>query len=110
MAFSDIENSEKLDIINIAIVENDQFKSDNVLKEAFKALSDEQNEDRLFSTKYTSEDEAKKLLDDGEITGYLLVTENTPKVVVSTSGINETVFKYAVEEIVRNKRNIGECF
>ena len=54
MAFSNIENSEKLDIINIAIVENDEFKNNTIWQEAFKTLSDEENEDRLFSTKYVS--------------------------------------------------------
>lgn len=111
MAFSNIENSEKLDIINIAIVENEEFKSDNILKETFKYLSDEENEDRLFDAKYPSEDEAKNLLENGEITGYLLVGENNPKVIVGTSGINETIFKQVVEEIIQTKEilaNVSE--
>ena len=68
MAFSNIENSEKLDIINIAIVENVGFNESNAFKETFKTLSDEENEDRLFDTKYVNEEEAKKLLESGEIT------------------------------------------
>lgn len=67
MAFSNIENSEKLDIIDIAIVDNEEFQSNNIFKEAFKTLSDEENKDRLFNTKYVSEDEAKKLLKKNEI-------------------------------------------
>ena len=39
MAFSNIENSEKMDIINIAIVENEDFKNSEFLKEAFNKLS-----------------------------------------------------------------------
>ena len=73
MAFSNIENSEKLDIINIAIVNNDDFKNNEIFKETFKTLSDESNEDRLFNTKYVTEDEAKKLLQDDEITGYMFL-------------------------------------
>lgn len=67
MAFSNIENSEKLDIINIAIVENEEFKANNIFKETFKTLSDEKNEERLFNTKYVSEEEAKSLLENDEI-------------------------------------------
>lgn len=67
MAFSNIENSEKLDIINIAIVDNEDFKSNNAFKETFKALSDEENGERLFNTRYVSEEEAKRLLENDEI-------------------------------------------
>lgn len=99
MAFSDIENSERLDIINIAIIENDEFKNNEAFKESFKNLSDEKNEDRLFNIKYVSENEAKSLLENNEIMGYMILEENKPRVVVNTSGINETIFKYVTEEI-----------
>ena len=102
MAFSNIENSEKLEIINIAIVENDEFQNNELYKQAFKTLSDEENEDRLFNTKYVTEEEAKQLLEKDEITGYMILEEDNPKVVVTTSGINETILKYIVEEITTN--------
>ena len=81
MAFSNIENSEKLEIIDIAIIENEAFKNNEILKEAFKTLSDEKNEDRLFNTKYVTEEEAKKLLQNEEIVGYMLLEEETPKLI-----------------------------
>ena len=43
MAFSNIEKSEKLDIINIAIVNNDEFNNNEVFKTAFNSLSDKNN-------------------------------------------------------------------
>lgn len=101
MAFSNIENSEKLEIINIAIVDNKEFEDNEVLKEAFKTLSDEANEDRLFNTKYVNEDEAKKLLQDDEIIGFMKIEEDKPHIVVITNGINETIFKYVTEEITQ---------
>lgn len=102
MAFSNIENSEKLEIIDIAIVENEAFKKHEIFQEAFKTLSDEENEDRLFHTKYVTEEEAKKLLQDKKIVGYMLLEEEKPKVIFQSSGINETIFKYVVEEITQN--------
>ncbi len=105
MAFSDIENSEKLDIIPIAIVSNESFESNSVLKETFRYLSDEDSEAQLFSTKYTNEEEAKSLLEEGDISGYLIIVD-TPKVVVSTNGINETVFKSVVDEVNQNSQLI----
>ena len=106
MAFSNIEKSEKLDIIDIAIVENDEFKNNEIFKESFKVLSDENNEDRLFNTKYVTEESAKELLANDEITGYLLLTDTT-KIVVNTSGINETILKYVAEEISQSEEIIG---
>ncbi len=99
MAFSNIENSEKLDIINIAIINNDDFENNETFKTSFEELSDENNEDRLFNTQYTTEEKAKELLDNGEIVGYMKLKEDKPILTFATSGINETIFKYVTEEI-----------
>jgi len=47
MAFSDIEKSEQLDIIDIAIVDNEEFKNNQVFSEAFKTLSDKKNKHKI---------------------------------------------------------------
>lgn len=99
LAFSNIENSEKLSIIDIAIVENEEFKNNKILKESFETLSDEENEDRLFSLTYVEEAKAKELLEKDEITGYVKLEENKPKVVIKANGINSTILKYVTEEI-----------
>ena len=98
LAFSDIEKNEKLDIIDIVIVEDEKVTTNKIFKEAFNNLSDEKNEDRLFNTKYVDENEAKRLLENNEITGYLLVADE-PKITITSSGINETIFKFVTEEI-----------
>lgn len=105
LAFSDIENSEKLSIIDIAIVDNENFRSDVSYTETFKKLSDKNNQDRLFEIKYVNEDKAKKLLKNDEITGYLVLNEE-PNIYVKENGINETVFKSVVEEIDSTKKMI----
>lgn len=105
MAFSNIENSEKLDIISIAIVEKEE---NEVMKQAFDTLSDEENEDRLFQTQYVTEEKAKELLENDEITGYLIITKEEPKVVIKSNGINETVLKYVTEEIMQNTKIISD--
>ena len=106
MAFSDIENSEKLDIINIAIIKNDDFNNNEIFKTAFEELSDKNNDDRLFETRYTTEEEAKKLLEDEEIVGYMKLVNDEPKLTFTTSGINETIFKYVSEEITQTSNII----
>ena len=110
LAFSNIENSEKLDIINIAIVENEEFTKNVILKEAFKTLSDEKNENRLFNTQYVSDIRANELLENGEITGYILLENDEPKVTIKSNGINETILKYVTEEIMQNMKIIQEGY
>ncbi len=106
MAFSNIESSEKLDIINIAIIKNDDFNNNEIFKTAFEELSDKNNDDRLFETRYTTEEEAKKLLEDEEIVGYMKLVNDEPKLTFTTSGINETIFKYVSEEITQTSNII----
>lgn len=111
MAFSNIENSEKLDIINIAVINNDDFENNEAFKTSFEELSDENNEDRLFNTQYTTEEKAKELLDNGEIVGYMKLKEDKPILTFATSGINETIFKYVTEEIEQTSdiiKNLSE--
>lgn len=100
MAFSNIEKNEQLDIIDIAIVSNETFDKNEMLKESFKELSDPENDKRLFDTSYVNEKEAKKLLEDDKIIGYLNFTDN-PEIVVKSSGINETIFKYVTDEVIQ---------
>ncbi len=111
MAFSNIENSEKLSIINIAIVKNDEFEKNEIFKSAFENLSDEKNDDRLFSTKYATEDEAKQLLENKDIIGYLKLEGDKPKVVFTTNGTSQTIFKYVTEELTQTSeliKNLSE--
>ena len=103
MAFSDIENSEKLDIIDIAIVNNDNFNNDIVFKNTFKELSDKNSENYMFNVRYTSLDECKKLLEEEKVSAYILFNNNDIDIKVNKSGINETVTKYVIDEVQSKK-------
>jgi ABC-2 type transport system permease protein len=98
MAFSDLEDKEKLDTIKIAVVDNDYFKNDKSLSESLKTLSDKNSDNYLFDISYTTLGESKKLLDDNKIAGYIFV-ENKTKVIVKKNGIDQTVLKYVVDQI-----------
>lgn len=102
MAFKDIESSEKLDIINIAIINTEEFKKNKMYKEIFDNLSDENNQDRLFNIKYVNLEEAQNLLNDNEIDGFITFTDKF-KITVKSSGINETVLKTVTDEITQNE-------
>ena len=88
MAFSNIENSETLKIIDIAVVNDVNFNNDVTLKETIKYLSDKTNEDKLFNTKYVDKDSASELLKNNDISGYIEVKNNNVIVNVNKSGIN----------------------
>lgn len=103
MAFSNIESSEKLSIIDIAIVNNLEFNNNVALKNSFEELS--KGDNKLFNIQYVSESEANDLLDNEDISGYLIVTD-TPKVVVKSSGVNQTVLKYTTDEIIQTNKII----
>ena len=103
MAFSDIENSEKLDIIDIAIVDNNNFNNDIVFKNTFKELSDKNSENYMFNVKYTTLDECKKLLEEEKVSAYILFNDDDINVSVNKSGINETVTKYVIDEVQSKK-------
>lgn len=90
-----------MDIINIAIVQNEEFENNEAFKTSFEKLSDENNEDRLFNTQYTTKEEAKDLLNKGEIIGYMELKQDKPVLTFVTNGIDETVFKHVAEEIVQ---------
>lgn len=98
MAFSNIENSEKINEINIAIIPNDEFENNILFKNTFEKLSKD-NDEKLFNIKYVGEEKAKDLLENNEIVGYMKLENNIPKITVLSNGINETIFKYVTEEV-----------
>lgn len=106
VAFKDIESNEKLKIIDIAVVQNEQFESSMMIKETLNYLSKE-NDNQIFNIKYTDKDDAEKLLDSDEIIGYLLI-DTEPNIKIKSNGINETIFKYIVEEAYSNSLVIND--
>ena len=99
LAFSNIESNEKLNVIDIAIIDNEEFKNNQIYKSVFDNLGDKDNKEQMFNIKYTDIDEAKKLLEDDKIVGYLLYEDGEAKITFLNNGVNQTIFKYVVEEI-----------
>lgn len=99
LAFSNIEKKETLSTFDIAIVENEEFNNNLMYKKTFETLGNPNNDERLFNIKYVSIEEAKKLLEESNVVGYLILKDNEPTIYVNDSGINETVLKVTVEKI-----------
>lgn len=110
LAFSNITSSESLDIINLAVVNNEAWKDNQIFRAALQELSDESSDDQLFNTKYVSRAEAEQLLESDEIAAYLLLEESAqntqspaspqiPTIFTSKSNIDSTIVQSVVESI-----------
>lgn len=90
MAFKDIENNETFKPFSIAVVNNNDY----VLKNALLNSKD------IFDNVYNTDiGNARKLLQDKKITGIIDMTTGKPEVYVNTSGINETILKFFIDEL-----------
>lgn len=98
MAFANIESEEMFSTIDIGIVNDDNYKNNQAYNMAFDYMSSNDNEDKIFNITYGTEEELAKKLENEEISGYLYL-DKTAHVIIKNNGINESVFKYVVEEI-----------
>ncbi len=104
LAFSNIENSEKLTTIDIAVVNNETFKENSLYQLPFETLGNDASKNQLFKVKYASEKTAKKLLDQDKIVGYVIFENNDKATtVIKENGINQTILSYVVEEILQTE-------
>lgn len=98
IALSNVGESFEMEVIPIAIVDNQYYQDDENLKSVISGLSEE-NENQLFNTSYVSEDEAKTLLENEDIEGYIILNETSnPQIVVKENGLNQTIMKSVLDE------------
>ena len=94
-AFSNITEAEKFTRLNIAVVDNEEFRQNTALQRAIKAAansSGDKDQEGLFNIRYTSKEEGDKLLEDREIEGYIYL-DNGIKLVVKESGLSQSIIK-----------------
>lgn len=100
LAFSNIENSESLQVIPLAIVDDTGWQDATAFREAFTELSRPDSADQLFDTTYVANlDEAEQLLRTEAVAGVLVVEQKQPKVIARKSDINITILKSVVDQI-----------
>lgn len=101
MAFSNIEKAEKLQVFDIAVVNNNAFQKEKIYQDALKKL--EHGKDKLFNIKYVSQKKANKLLNNSDIKGYIIFKNDKPEVVIKENGTYQTIIKFVITEINQNK-------
>lgn len=110
LAFSNIESSESLDTINIAIAEKENSQAGDTLTEILSSMKDGIGEKPLFNIQRADEAGAAGLLENKDICGYIVLSDDAPKLVISSNGINETILKFATDKILQSEDMIKNVF
>jgi ABC-2 type transport system permease protein len=97
-AFARLHDYDVFEAFDVAVVDDDEFRDAEVFSEAFKSLS-EADENRLFVTQYVNRERADELLEAEEIEGYVYLVDGEPHVKVKKNGTNQTVLTTAVSQI-----------
>jgi len=96
LAFSNLSKYENFNTINIAVVDNEQYKNDVNFKNTIEAATAEKDK-KLFNITLTSKENADTLLKDNKIDGYIFL-DNTIKVTIKQNGLNQTIIKSFVDQ------------
>lgn len=101
MAFSNLNSTEEFNIINIAVINDDNYNNSTDFKSVIDGLS-LKGDDQLFNTKYTSVKDANKMLEDNEIDGYIYMKDTDIRIMIDSNGINQTIIKSVVDSYKQN--------
>lgn len=107
LALGNINVAFELNPIDIAVVNNEEYKLDTNLNTIITSLSSD-NENKLFNTKYVDEEQAIELLDDKKIAGYIIINNKNPELRVNSSGIKETIIKYVLDEYYQTNDTVNK--
>lgn len=106
LAFQNIEKKEQLQVIDISIINSNDYNNNKIVKESLNELTKGKN--KLFNIQLTDEKTSKDLLNNNEITGYLTFKENQVNITVKNSGVEETILKQVLEQIQTNSKIINK--
>lgn len=106
LAFQNIEKKEQLQVIDISIINSNDYNNNKIVKESLNELTKGKN--KLFNIKLTDEKTSKDLLKNNKIIGYLTFKENQVNITVKNSGVEETILKQVLEQIQTNSKIINK--
>lgn len=99
LAFSNLTTGEKLQTMNVAVVDNEAWKENENFRQVMDGVST--GEDRLFNLTVASAEEAEKLLNDNKISGYI-VTGEPIQLVVNNSGMYQSIIQSFLDNYMQN--------
>lgn len=98
MALANVNSGEIFKAINVAVVDDVNYQSNQYFKTALNEAS--QGDDKLFNLKVTSKADADQLLNNNSIAGYIVV-ETPIKLVVNKSGFNQNIIKSFIDNYLQ---------
>ncbi len=99
-AFGNLNASEKMEKVNISLVESSASDTNFT-----KALEDT----NMFNIQKTSADEAKKLLSDGKISGYIS-NDDGIKLTVKKTGLQESIINSVLDQYAQINSTVNTVF
>lgn len=99
MAFSDLNSAFKFDPVNVAVVNDDAFRSSQSVQMTVKHLSE--GDERVFNTSYVDAETASTKLADKSVEGVISIENSKPLVVVRGNGVDETLIKVALDQALQ---------
>ena len=109
LAFSNLTESESFDVINIAVVENQNTVEEKEFKNLLAEISKE-DDNQVFNIQYLeTEDQAVEKLKGNEVVGYYILNEKI-EITVKQNGIEQTIMKYIVDNYYQTYSVIGNIY
>ncbi|PKM77173.1 MAG: ABC transporter permease [Firmicutes bacterium HGW-Firmicutes-15] len=100
LAFSNLSSEDKFSEINIAVVDNNEYQSNQAFQSALSAVTDagqSSGEKGLFNVILSTHEQADELLKNNKIEGYILF-DGGANLVIKESGINQTIIKTFLDD------------
>ena len=98
LAFSNLKNGEVFKAIDIAVVDDEQYRNDQYFRMVLNEVS--QGDDRLFNLTVTSKENADRLLNRNSISGYIIAGPSL-KLVVKGPGLNQSIIKNFMDNYIQ---------
>lgn len=104
VTFSGINKQETFKAIDIAVINDNYYKSDKSFSSVMESLS--KGKDKLFELKVTDEAKAKSLLASGDINAYI-VDGKKKMMFVNNSGLSQSIVKSFLDQYSQSEASIN---
>lgn len=106
LAFSRLHDYDVFEPFNVAVVNDEAYKNEKVFSEAFKTLGEGDN--KLFNIEYVNKERAEELLENGNVDGYVYVSDGKKIVKIKENGTNQTVLTMTTEQVAQSAKMIDD--
>ncbi len=106
LAFSNLNKEEQFKPIKIAVIDNQNYREEVNFKTFIEEVSKD-NKNQVFDTEYvSSKEEAKEMLDNNEVVGYIIIDDKA-SLVVKSNGLSQTIIKSVIDNYYQTVSVIG---